>query len=135
MPSGSSAVTCFGQGGEGKHSIGNNADDVNEIHGVRYATFWKMNNMQRLAVGGFYKQQECCYDSSHQPKCSHEAIHPDQKHFVNDIRSFVNDENIASCPMRMYSYKEVADSFSDKDFLQESGMGINETNNDHTGRC
>ena len=110
-----------------KYLSGNDAADINNIHGVRYATFWKLNNLQRLSKGGFYKQQERCYDAVHQPKSSHEAIHDDQPHFINDIRSFVNDENIDSCPMRMYSYKEVADSFSDKDFLQESGMGVNET--------
>lgn len=110
-----------------KYLSGNEAKDACNIHGVRYATFWKLNNLQRLAEGGFYKQKECCYDFLHQPKSSHEAIHPEQKHFINDIRTFVSDQNIESCPMRMYSYSEVADSFSDKEFLKESGMGENET--------
>lgn len=110
-----------------KYLSGNEAVDVNDIHGVRYATFWKLNNLQRLAIGGFYKQHECCYDSLHLPKSSHEIIHSEQKHFVNDIRSFVDEENIDSCPMRMYSYREVADSFADINFLQELGMGVNET--------
>lgn len=105
---------------------GNNVKDNRDIHGVRYATFWKLNNLNRLNEGGFYKQKECCYDEMHQPKSSHEAIYFEQKHFINDVRIFVNDKNVDTCPMRMYSYKEVVDSFSDKDFLKESDMGENE---------
>ncbi len=108
------------------HLSGNDDEDLENMHGVRYATFWKLNNLDRLKEGGFYKQKECCYDKMHHPKSSHEAIHNDQKHFINDVRDFANVDNAEDCPMRMYSYEEVVDSFSDKDFLAASKMGKNE---------
>ena len=105
---------------------GSDGEDLDNMHGVRYATFWKLNNLDRLKEGGFYKQKECCYDNINQPKSSHEAIHNDQKHFINDVRDFAKVDNAEDCPMRMYSYEEVVDSFADKDFLAASKMGKNE---------
>lgn len=105
---------------------GNDCEDIDNMHGVRYATFWKLNDINRLQEGGFYKQIECCYEKMHHPQSSHEAIHKGQKHFINDVRDFANVDNAEDCPMRMYSYEEVADSFSDKDFLLASKMGKNE---------
>ena len=108
------------------HLSGDDNAEANYIHGVRYATFWKLNNLEHLSESGLYKQKECCYDKEHQPKSSHEVVHNDQKHFINDIRIFANVSRAEDCPMRMYSYKEVVDSFADKEFLQALNMGKDE---------
>ena len=105
---------------------GNAEGGTNNIHGVRYATFWKLNNLDRLDAGEFYKQKEICYDNAHQPKASHESIHKDDRHFINDVRQYSNDERRVTWPMRLYSYNEVYESFADKDFLIRAGMGGSE---------
>ena len=105
---------------------GGNSEISTEVHGVRYATFWKLNNLEKLKEGIFYKQKERCFDKVHQPSSSHESIEYSHHHFINDIRVYSGNHNLETWPIKIYTYNEVADSFADKDFLKASNMDGNE---------
>lgn len=97
--------------------------DNGKTHGLRFASFWKLNDLDGLETDKFLKQCECCFDEKNTPTSSHEEIGTEDSHFINEIRE-VGASYLSGgfLDIMMYNYKDVAPSFADKAFLMKSGM-------------
>lgn len=105
------------------NSLKNFAEELDgnkDCRGLRYATFWKINNCDKIENEPIYKQFEANYNTDTYPRASQTRIYYNEDHYLNEIRT--SDPSKIS----IYTYLDVYKYFTDQNYLKE--RGLNEDN-------
>lgn len=95
-------------------------DGDKDSRGLRYATFWKINNCDNIENEPIYKQFEANYNTDTYPRASQTIINYNDEHYLNNIR--ISELNT----IRIYTYLDVYKTFADQDYLKK--RDLNEDN-------
>ncbi len=87
--------------------------------GVKYASYWKLNDLTNIDDESFVKQLDCCFQKEIKQYKTHFEILKTDNHYLNHVRS------TQKMHFLMCSYSYMHDSIADKFFFQSMGFDEN----------